>query len=132
MMGANDAMSGPVFLSTEANARATGSVRCTMDSACHMTAGEGYVTSTVRGMTDTVPRTTDSVALMNDPMRPMLSPGRNLTDAMRATTRPVRATTRPPPSMKRALHPTMDTTRLRVATIAGMARAIGAVTPPIE
>jgi hypothetical protein len=132
MMDANDAMLDPVSLSTEANARGTGSVRCTMDSACHMTAGERYVTSIVRGMTDTVPRTTDSVALMNDPMRPMWCPNRDLTDAMRATTRPVRTTTRPPLPMRRALPPTMDTMRLRMATIAGMTRAIGAVTPLIE
>jgi hypothetical protein len=54
MMDANEAMADAMFLLTEANARGTGSVRCTMDSACHMTVGDRYVTSIVRGMTDTV------------------------------------------------------------------------------
>jgi hypothetical protein len=95
MMGANDAMKDAVFLMTEANARGTGSVCCTMDGACRMTVGDCYVTRILRGMTDTVSRTTDGVAPMEDQMGPMLSPNRHLTDAMRATARPVRTTTRP-------------------------------------
>jgi hypothetical protein len=39
---------------------------------------------------------------------------------------------RPRPSMKRATGPTMGTMWLRTAAIAGMMRAIGAVTPTIE
>jgi hypothetical protein len=40
MMGANDAMKDTVFLMTEANARGTGSVCCTIDGACRMTVGD--------------------------------------------------------------------------------------------
>jgi hypothetical protein len=131
MMGANDAMADAVFLSTETNARETGSVRCTMDSACRMMVSVRCVMSIMRGMTDSVSRTTDGVGLTKDPMRPMLGPNRDLTVSMRATTRPVRTTTSPPRSMRRALRPTMDTMRLRTTAIAGMTRAIGAVLPPI-
>jgi hypothetical protein len=45
MVGANEAMMDAVLLMTEANALGTGSVRCTMDSACRMTVSEYYVTS---------------------------------------------------------------------------------------
>jgi hypothetical protein len=63
MMSANDTMADAVFLSTEANARETDSVRCTMDSACRMMVGDRCVMSLMRGMTDSVSRTTDSVGL---------------------------------------------------------------------
>jgi hypothetical protein len=132
MMGANGATKDAVLLMKEANALQTGSVRCAMDSARCVTGTDRYTTSIVRDKTDTVPRMTHGVALMKDARRRMMSPNRHLTDAMRSATGSVRAVMRPRLSVGRATGPTMGAMRLRTAAIAGMMRAIAAVTPPIE
>lgn len=131
MIGANGTMKDAVLLMKEANALQTGSAPCAMDRARRMTGSDRYTTSIVRDKTDTLPRMTGGVALMNDPSRHMMRPNRHLTDPMRSATGPVPAMMRPRLSMKRAMGPTMGPMRLRTVAIAGVLRAIAAVTLPI-